>query len=227
MNRQQLRKLARQRLNDSTAPLLWSDEELNDFIGQAVDEAAIRSRSILDSTTAACCSIAAVAAKSAYPLHPSVFQIKRVYDITNQTELKKTSFEELDDFRSSWQSDTGNPTHYIDDFNHYGDDSAGKRSVTLYPIPTINASIKLTVYRVPLDELDDGSEPELPSFQHADLIWWVCYLAYLKQDADAVNVGKSAQFEQKFIEAFGKKQDARKLEWRRKNRAMRVHGNYF
>ena len=223
----ELRTLARQRLDDQTAPYLWSDAELNSYINQSVDEAAIRSRSLLDSTTSACCSIAVVAGKSVYQVHSSVFQIKRVFDVVSRVALPETSFELLDDTVADWQGMTGQPVSYVYDMNHYGDDECKGRSITLYPIPTASTTLKLTVYRTQLETLSDSDSPELPTFQHADLIWWACYLAYIKQDADANNSAKSTDFERKFAESFGQKQDARILEWRRKRATIRTASQFF
>lgn len=228
MTLSELRTLARQRLDDQRAEkYLWDNTELNSYINQAINEAAIRSRSILDSTTGSCCAINVIAGKSVYPLHPSVFQIKRVFDNTNKTTINKTGFDELDERVIDWQSQTGNPTHYIDDMNHYGDDDVKKHSITLFPVPTAPLTLKLTVFRTPLYALTETDEPELPSFQHADLIYWACYLAYTKHESVVNDAQKAAEMEKKFIESFGQKQDARKLEWRRKYRPIRTVGQFF
>ena len=73
----------------------------------------------------------------------------------------------------------------------------------------------------------ETDEPELPYFQHADLIYWACYLAYTKHEAVVNDAKKAAEMEKKFIEAFGQKQDARKMEWRRKYRPIRTVGQFF
>lgn len=225
MNLLQLRNLLRLRLDDDkVAPYRWSDSELDDYINQAVIEAAIRSRFIVDSTTAACCIIAVVAGVAEYALHPAIFQLRRVFDSTNKKTLCKTGFAELDASENNWQSKTGNPTHFINDLNHYGDNN----SITLYPTPESDLTLNLTAYRVPLADLVlDEDVPEIPAFHHRNLIYWALSLAYMKQDADTLNADKSLDFERKFEKCFGEYQDARKLEWRRKHKSVQTTGRYF
>jgi len=228
MNLKQIRDNARLRLDDLRPENYgWSDQELNGYINEAANEAAIRSRSIVDSTSTKCSRITTISGTATYTINPSVFFIDRVYDATNKLTLTKTSFNELDDNDSKWQDRSGKPTHYIDDLNHYGDDISKKRSITLYPNPDSAIALHLTVYRTHLEVLTDYLEPELPIYQHADLIYWVLHLAYLKQDADTLNIDKSLEFYARFDQCFGEKQDARKLEWRRKHRVIRVKGNYL
>lgn len=227
MNLSEIRRLARQRLDDLTQPYLWSNEELNGFINESIREAAIRSRAIVDSVTPECCKILVTAGKQNYSIHPSVFQIKRVNDVTNANPLTRTSFEEMDGVISQWQLNTGQPTHFIYDFNHHGDDCNTANTITLYPIPNQAIELNLTVYRTQLDDLTDSDTPELPIHTHSDLVWWVCYLAYIKQDAEGLNVDKAMRFDALFTLAFGAKQSARQLEFRRKNRAIRTKGSYL
>ncbi len=228
MNLKQLRDSARLRLFDTKLDYLWSDDELNDFINQAINEAVIRSRSILDSTTPECSRIAVVAGKNEYPVHDAVFQITRVFSTVDNQALQKTSFNDLDEYLSDWQTSTGKPTHYVDDLNHYGADGDAKRSITLFPIPDVSNILNLTVYRTPLGDLDnDFDTPEISVFQHPDLLYWVLHLAYMKQDSDAFDIAKSMEFDQRFTLCFGEKQDARKLEWRRKHNRLRTTGQYF
>jgi hypothetical protein len=228
MNRQQLREQSRFRLNDLKADYLWSDDEINNFINQAINEALIRSRSVLDSTTPECCIINAKAGIASYPMNDAVFEIDRVYDSTNHCVLIKANYHELDTREHDWMTKQGMTRFYIDDMNHYGEDGENHRTLTLYPIPDADRSIQLTVYRTMLDELSDSDSPELPSFQHADLIHWVQHLAYMKADSDTLNVEKALEFEQQFTISFGERQSAQQLEWRRKRTKMtRVTGRFF
>lgn len=226
MNLLQLRTLARQRLNDvTTSPLLWSDDELNSYINQAIVEAAIRSRCLVDSTTADCCEIDVVAGTADYLLNPVVFEVKRVFDATNKRIICRKGFNDLN-FRPDWQSVSGKPKLYMLDLNNLQGETGTQ--LTLYPNPDENLTLNLTVYRVPLADLaDDEDVPEISVLFHADLIHWVCHLAYMKQDADTLDVGKSLQFQAQFAECFGMKQSARQLEWRRKHRLIQTKGQYF
>lgn len=220
MNLLQLRDLTRNRLDDKTEPYLWSDEDLNSYINQAINEAAIRSKCIIDSTTNDCCKIEVLSNVSNYALNPAIFQIKRVFDETNIKTLVKESFERMDDLNEKWQQLTGMPSHYLCDLD--------SNIITLYPIPTENLVLRLTVARTPLNELiNDNDITEIPVFYHADLAWWCMYLAYSEQDADKLNIEKALSCEEKFTQIFGVKPEAKQIEWRKKYAVGRIPGQYF
>lgn len=225
MNLQQLITKARYRLDDNKTPQEWSNDELKGYLNEAINEAAIRSRCIIDSTTEDCCLINVTAGSSAVTVHPSVFDIKRVYDTTNKLELSKISYDDLDKIDSNWQSKTGKPTHYVYDLNHIYDGDR-RNSVTLYPVPESSLALNLTVYRTSLNDLDLSDTPEIPEHQHNDLIWWVCYLAFMRMDINEYG-NKSQECERQFTIAFGEKQNSQTIEFRRINRHRRVVPHYF
>jgi len=223
----QLRTLARQFLDDTNSgDYLWSDTELGAYINQAVREASIRSRCIVDSTSQDCSRINVIANGSSYPVHGAVFFIDRVYDATNKQRLTKTTIKALDNVSDDWPYHTGNPTHFLLDADHYrdGDESM---SLRIYPTPTASAVLNLTVFRSQLADLSGVDEPEIQTYKHLDLLHWVLHLAYMKQDADTFNAEKAIQFGERFERAFGMAQDASQLEWRRKHTSLRVAGAYL
>lgn len=226
MNLEQLRSLTRTRLDDWKTDRLWTDTELNEYLNQSVNEAAIRARNIVDSSSN-CTLIDVTANTASYGMNSAIFFVDRVFDVTQGVYLQKTGVDELDRCYGQWESVTGTPTHYIEDVNHYGTDCAKNRSIRLYPIPSANTQLRLTVYRTPLKEMGDNDEPEIPGFLHADLIWWAMHLAYMKQDADTYNSDKALECEAHFDKSFGDKQSARLLEYRRKHRRIRVVGSYL
>jgi hypothetical protein len=227
MNLLQLRNMARLRLDDKQGERLWGDDELDLYINQAINEAHIRSRNLVDSSSA-CTLINVVAGQSSYGMSPAIFYVDRVFDINQGLYLIKTGVDELDSCFGRWESATGTtPTHYIEDINHQGTDCYKDRSIRLYPAPTVPTQLRLTVYRTQSRPLSDNDEPKLPSYQHADLIWWVLHLAYQKADSDSYNIKDSLACEQHFAQAFGEKQSARLLEYRRKHRKMHVVGQYL
>jgi hypothetical protein len=223
----ELLKSARLLLDDNRLPYLWSDDELILFINQSVNEAAIRSRCIVDSTTPDCSKITVVAGTAKYSVHDSVFQIDRVYDSTNKKVLCKAGIYDLDIMDDGWQAREGKPTHYIEELNRYGEESDGLRSISLYPIPDSDLTLNLTVFRTSIDSLTESDQPEIPIQLHYQLLHWVAHLAFLKRDADTYNVKESDRHEQQFTLAFGERQELRKLRWRNKHRNMQVRGRYF
>ena len=227
MNLGELREAARYRLDDITPDYLWSDAELNQFINKAVDEACLRARFNVDSTSPDTSLIAVTAGQAEYDLHESVFFIKRAYLATTQRILLRAGFEDLDASNAKWMSVTGTPEMYIMDLDYYGDGGQTQR-LRLYPIPTVDESLLLTVFRLPLAPLvSDGDIPEIPPMHHYDLLDWVCHLAYLKTDADTLNVEKAVGYQVEFMNSFGTKPSAQEVDWRRKQRRKRVTGRYL
>lgn len=223
MNLGELRTAARLRLDDTEQDYLWSDDELNSFINEAVNEACIRARLNIDSTTPDVAEVNVIADTSQYELHDSVFFIERAYLETTKRALSKTSFHELDLMDPAWQDNTGDPTHYIMDVDHFTTDGALSNRLTLYPSPVKDEVLRLTTYRLPLEDMVlDADEPEIPRFHHSYLVDWACFRAYAKQDADTLSVDRALRFEQEFERRFGPRPEARRIEWQRKQRPKRV-----
>jgi hypothetical protein len=223
MNLLQLRTAARERLDDTVQPYGWSDDELNGFINEAVNEAALRARLLIDSTTADCCTVDVTLGTATYALNAAVFEVKRVVITDNNRKLCRVGYEDLDRNRLDWEDDTGMPEYYFLD-----NEQLGVTSLVLYPVPDADLTLNLTVFRLPLAAMaQDEDTNEIPERHQSDLLHWACHLAYLKQDADTLNSSKADYYEQKFTQAFGLKQNAELVDWRRKHRKIHVQGQYF
>lgn len=223
-----IRTASRQRLDDVVGPkYLWSDEELNEFINEAVNEACIRARLNTDSSSGAA-KISVIAGTAAYSLHESVLFVERAYLDTSAVALGKTSFHELDGAYNTWPTETGTPTNYVQDMDHASDAGTLENQITLYPIPEVSETLSLTIYRLPLEAMSsDGDEPEIPPHLHVNLVDWVCHRAYMKGDADTLDTGKALVFERRFEKYFGPRPSARLVEWRRKQRPKRVASRWM
>jgi hypothetical protein len=209
------------------SPYLWSDNELTSFINQAVNEACLRARLNVDTTTPDVALINVVAGTASYPIHQAVFQIERAFLATSAETLYPFGFSELDQLDQSWAQRSGRPKFYNLDMNHYMDGGELKHRLTINPTPIINEKLQLTVYRLPLEDMSgDADEPDVPLVYQPDLLHWVCHLAYLKQDSEVANPKAAMEFEQRFEAAFGKRRTATVQELYRKNRHLRVVGRY-
>ena len=229
MNLAELRNAARLRLDDTDSNKYgWSDAELDSFINEAVDEACIRARLNLDSTSAEATTVSVVAGTASYLLHESVLRVERAYLNTSQRTLSSVSFQDLDILSDTWPVDTGTPTNYIPDLDLYSDAGTATHKITLYPIPEVTETLKLTVYRLPLCPLtSDSEEPEIHPLHHPSLLDWVCHKAYTKQDADTLDIEKSLQYEGRFTDKFGPRPSARQLSWRQRKRPQRVPSRFI
>jgi hypothetical protein len=68
-----------------------------------------------------------------------------------------------------------------------------------YPLSNETLTIQLSVFRLPLNPIDDGElELEVGEQHHRHLLLWMKSLAYGKQDAETYDRTKKADFESEF-----------------------------
>jgi hypothetical protein len=221
---------------------LWHDHELDFYIDYVVNDAAICSRCIVDSTTPECSIIQVIAGIDTYPLHDSVFYINRVYDATNNNTLTPKDTDWLDRNRDVRNPDFlpnvilvpdpdgvnefSLPQFYVCDLNHFGDDFGTSRTIKIFPSPSIDLTLQLTVTRTPLYPLTDYDSPEIPFFHHMNLIYGVKALAYRKHDTDTEDHYLSKENYALFEQCFGPRPSAKQLQWGLQRKVTRVR-TYF
>lgn len=184
-----LREASRLRLDDAVAPFLWTDTELNDYINEAVAEAAVRSNLIQDRVSPVT-KLAFTAGQSSAKISPVIHQVLRVYI---NGKLLKTIPE--DDLPDNWENERGSPRGYF---------LEDQRNLWLYPAPATAITVDLVVYRSPREPMTQGNdEPEIPAFHHENLIDWVMHRAYQKRDSDTEDATLSSRHEKLFTRSFG------------------------
>jgi hypothetical protein len=180
---------ARLRLDDLVETYLNTDADLITYVNNGVREAC--RRSLAQNI-------------SLYEIDPRVIFIERAS--VGGSRLKRISLDQLDTI-PGWESATGTPKYYSLDY------SDGK--VLVYPTPGVDANgatVNLTVYRTPLDDLSSSSDsPEIPEELHHGIIYWVCYEAYRRQDIDLEAQQKAANEYASFGKVFGEPQTAARL----------------
>ncbi len=206
MNLTALINTARQRLDDLVEPYLWSRAQLVEYANDAERQAARNARLLTDSTTAAICSIAATANTVTYDLDPRIIHIRRVKGSWSTVPLQPASVIDLDRDRPGWEEDVGDPSHYVKDMD------SGK--LRPYPTPATDGTITLTVYRIPLVDMDDGDdEPELRTAYHLGLVDWMEFRAYSRHDTQTMNPKAAQAAKDRFEAEFGKPSTAISEEW--------------
>ena len=204
MNLEQIIVQAREWLDDEREPYLWTAEQLTRWANEAQLQVALRTRCLVDATTADVCTVNVVAGQAAYPLHPSIVLVRRFqYDRTGSAPevLRRVNANLLDRHEGGrWTSLTGRPWRVAQDLR--------SRYFRLDRIPTADdvGTITMTVWRKPLDseQLEaETDEPVVDEAHHLNMAHWVCYRAYLKRDEEAYNPNESARHLQQFDAAFG------------------------
>ncbi|MBF0337074.1 MAG: hypothetical protein HQL05_04510 [Nitrospirae bacterium] len=192
----------RQLLTDNIPPYLWSDTELVDYLNDAINELLIQTRLLIDSSTAEICRIEVSAGVNAYALDRRVIALKRVMLQGTGTLLVRVTQQYMDASGGNWEQATGNPRNYLLD--------ATSGYLTLYPTPDKSDTMRLTVYRLPINDLSptaQEAEPELNYRYHPKLIAGIICRAYEKTDTETFNPTggqKYADIWNRFIEEVKK-----------------------
>lgn len=200
----------RVRVDDLAEPPLYSDEEVYAFLNDAVRQAALRKRLLLDNSTAEVCVYAVDAGTegiATVTVHPRVLAVRAARWSGSTTPLTLTTLRVMDRDRPCWPSDTAAiPTHVI------VDRESGK--IDLWPAPAEAGTLTLAVWRLPLgDEEIEGEsdEPVVDEAFHLDLLDWMEHLAYLQKDSEAEDLRRAALAEQRFTAKFGRLPSAREI----------------
>lgn len=193
--------------HDMATPPFMSDERLTRLANEGQNEACRRADLITDSTSDFC-SLTVTAGDPLLELDPRILRVTRARLMSVAYPLLTAQTAEMDDENPGWEDHTGSPTHYIGDYQ--------TGYIRLYPIPTINDTVRITVSRLPLDEMEaDGDEPEIRLEGQPALVQWMLHRAYAYQDTDLVDPNKSAAALVEFEREFGRKNSARNEAWQR------------
>lgn len=206
MDLRDLMTLFRQEADDLAEPYLWSDDELIDYANDAEQEACRRARLLVDSSTAAVTQIAVVAGTALYELDERVLFVRRAR-FAGHLPLLRKNMQDMEDHDPYWQDAAADqPSAFVPDYD------TGK--LLLWPTPTENDTLYLTVVRAPLADMNDPSDtPEIASRWHRSLRFWMLYRAYGKQDAEANDPKKAATALALFEQEFGQKSSAIDEAW--------------
>ena len=207
MNLKQLRALFREEAADTAEPFLWSDAYLATVASEAEQEACRRARLLRDSTSALCAIIAS-AGNPLVMLDSKVLDVLRVRLESYGTLLPEVSVQHMDESTPGWESHVGTPQCVVTDYK--------SGALRLYPIPTLDAVLRLMVIRLPLAALSaSGDEPEIREEYHPALVQWMLHRAYAKQDAETYDQAKSDRALLNFEHEFGRRESARNEQWQR------------
>src|SRR5574340_1804381 len=200
----------RREADDNAIPPFVADADLFDFAVEAEDEACRRSHLLRDSTTGAVCTVNVLAGDPVITLHASIIDVLRVKMASETVPLQLIPQDEMDRVNVGWDSMTGKPRAVI-----VGRDTGKLR---LWPSPTENETLNLTVSRLPVAEMNDTEDtPEIPRAYHRALVQWMLYRVYSLRDGELFDPNKAGIALANFEREFGKRQSARNEMWRREH----------
>jgi hypothetical protein len=212
-------------VDDVEEPWLWTKDDVQFYLDDAINEGCERAKLIRDATTPEICEVTVIAGTSTYPLDSRILSVERAKLDSMQVPLEITSTVALDSnvsgiwprgwrsrssygswstFGTSWERATGRPSALAID--RAGSGWTGR----LVPNPTSDDVLRLQVYRTPLESLTDDKQcPEgIPERLHPRLLDWMKHLAYSKQDTETRNDDRAQRFAALFTSAFGERIDA-------------------
>lgn len=203
MRREALRRRVRLLAQDTTLPYLWQDEDIDDWLNEAQQEAAIRAR-LLRATPAshpALCEFSLTAGETTIALPDQLYEIsyQEWQSGGERRPLKLVSREWMDTTLPGWRAmPAAEPDYLVQD----------RQALEVVPPPIADGTVLIEGYRLPEPmELDDD-EPRIPLAHHIHLVQWALHVGYSLPDAETFNPGKSQAAEAEFTRYFGARPDA-------------------
>ena len=205
-----LRRRARSRLDDQTAPYIWSDPELDDIINDTLRDAAIRANLVVqDDVAFPFVQNVDLTWKAKYALPSGTLSVDSVYLASSPSNtLLRTSFHKIERFYSGRPVETGTPYGYALDQTQKGtgdDFGIYVRTITFIGTPEKADTAMVALTRLPVLLIDDYDVPEIDEIWQSDLIYGITGLAYLKRDADTYDPTRSKRDLQIFADRFGER----------------------
>ena len=211
----ELESLFRNQLGDSVPDYFVSQSLFIDYLNEAEEEAAFRKNLLFDKTSTFC-TLPVVANTTVYTLDSRIYAVcyADIYgtDLI-RTRLTPTDRIEMDRIKQDWRSDIGKPEWFIQYDN----------TIELITTPDITYTLKLEVYRLPLEAMSSsGDEPEIQRNHHRSLVDWALYRAFSSPDLDTQDMGRANDHLKKFTAIFGNRPSA---DNQHNNYANRPHRN--
>ena len=203
MRREALRRRVRLLAQDTTLPYLWQDEDIDDWLNEAQQEAAIRAR-LLRATPAshpALCEYPLAAGETAITVPDQIYEISHQEWAagSERRPLKLVSREWMDTTLPGWRAmPAADPDYLVQD----------RQQLEVVPPPIADGSVRIEGYRLPEPMQADNDEPRIPLAHHIHLVQWALHVGYSMPDAEMFNAGKSAAAEAEFTRYFGARPDA-------------------
>jgi hypothetical protein len=175
MTRTQIRALIRKELGETTAAF-WSDTELNDWINNAGDDTAYKTKSIR--TSGYVTTTASTGEYTLSTLFPTLLSVMEVYYYQNAQTWQKLGVmtrDTLSRLYSGWKSaDAGCPMYY------YWDPEENVLGFYVKPDATNAGSNRAQVYYAQKYTAmsNDTDTPNLPEYLHMAMVYYVVQLGY-------------------------------------------------
>lgn len=192
MNSSELLERFRLEVDDLEDPPLWSDAEIYAFLDDAQKEFCRRTFGIEDAQTASVCRVDIVPGTEWYPKSPLILKIRSASRADNGRPVEVMNLETALKRGCRFDGRPGPARVLVD--------GVSKSSFRAHPLPNDAVSVDLVVFRLPLVRITDAGDQELEIDEqhHVHLLLWMCHLAFLKQDADTLDVRRGIDYQNRF-----------------------------
>lgn len=209
MNLGDLRSLYRTMAHDIHEPYFWSDDEIDQYINDALFEAVDRGLPIFDRDTY---QVEIEIGVQQYPLDSQIMRVKQAFlTVKDGVTLDRPELFRMSDRKSDYA--------YQQYFDLQGYHVEEDGMFILATPPTWTATVALEVYRYAKPLAADIDEPEIADRYQRKMLNWALHLGYLKQDADSFNQAKADTYEIEFARTFGQPKTVQQHRQRRRNSA--------
>lgn len=205
MTLEQIIALYRARAQDTEEPQLCDNDTARLYVNEAQEEACRRAQLLVQST-GAMCQVQFKAGSELIQLDRKVLKVLRSY--VDGCQVRVVPVDVMDHNHPNWQFDTmrDKPRVLISGLT--------TDALHLWPIPSQDGEVRLSVQRLPMKPLiADSDKPEIREEAHPALVEWVLHRVYSTQDADLYDPNKSEVALKKFEAEFGPKSSLRNENW--------------
>lgn len=192
----------RRRADDGVEPYQLEDAQVYSFLSEGEREACLRGAPIFDASTAEVMTYAVIADQATITLDGRVLRVDHVqFESSAGGQPRTLCFTGMDEIRSRCPVTSAVRPDYAC--------HESRTSLRLYPAPTVAGTLTLDVYRLPLLDIEDGTdEPEIPLELHDGLVDWVLYRLYSTKDSENEDPARAQVALRDFTERFGERRTA-------------------
>lgn len=206
MTAEELLAQFRAEVYDAQAPYLWSDPEVFRYMNDAYRMFVRLTGGIPDSTSDIT-TVAVTARQARSDVSPLILKFRSAYlissgrrlDILNDVDEPLIRHTDYGGLVFTGRNNAPGPVHSM----VIGEDRSGERGqVRWINVPAVNDTVRLSVYRLPLDPVPPGGAgfdfPEIGEEHVEHLTLWMKHRAYGKQDAETFDANKRNTYEAAF-----------------------------
>ena len=229
----------RQRASDNAQPYIYEHDDVLAWTNEAEREACIRAKLIFDRTKPSVCQVQLAAGVTSYQLNPLIIDVGTVWlDRSAQYPgWRRHCLDRVDQSNARARfrrcRDYGNDIGWTDDFglgNQVKMYSVDGNTLQIYGTPDATydptpyySYLNLEVYRLPVEDMVDGSdEPEIPLMHHDGLVDWLLYRAWAGIDAEANVSARAGDALALFTQRFGERPSAKQMRMQAEGRSWKT-----